>query len=132
MAVNHKQVSVTVTGQQSVAVISSAQMTGAGVTVPSVAEQHEVSVTVEGQQRSVMIGASTQLTGATVTVEALPVRVVDNLPHYTGEYIVEPTLTEQTLPTADTIMDDDVTVRRIAVSYTTNYTGGNTVYIGAV
>ena len=90
-----------------------------------------VNVTVTGQQRSVTIRSPVQMTGATVTIDVLPVRVIDVHPHYTGEYIVEPTLYDQTLETNDKVMDDDVTVKRIAVSYTENQTGGNTVYIGA-
>lgn len=90
-----------------------------------------VSVTVTGQQRSVTIRSPVQMTGAMVTIDVLPVRVVDVHPHYTGEYIVEPKLEDQTLQTADTILDDDVLVKKIAVSYTTNLQGGKTVYIGA-
>lgn len=49
---------------------------------------------------------------------------------YEGAYIVIPKLTEQTLSTKYKNMADDVTVKEIPVTYTSNPYGGQTVLIG--
>lgn len=51
---------------------------------------------------------------------------------YTGEYEVDPIFEEQILATKDKRMVEDVTVKAIRVSTTTNPQGGNTIYIGGV
>ena len=51
---------------------------------------------------------------------------------YTGEYDVTPKFSQTTLATKDKTMADDVTVRAIPVSRTTNPSGGKTIYIGEV
>lgn len=49
---------------------------------------------------------------------------------YQGEYIVMPSLTEETvLRTNGLLMTDDVTVKEIPYYETTNQSGGTTVYI---
>lgn len=48
---------------------------------------------------------------------------------YNGEYVVTPRVTEQTLPTAQKIMADDVTVKKIP-RYDVSNKSGKTVYIG--
>ena len=54
------------------------------------------------------------------------------VPPYTGEYIVDPAFDPQTLETTGKRMLDDVTVKAIGVSRTTNPAGGITVYIGGI
>lgn len=49
---------------------------------------------------------------------------------YEGEYIVTPKVTAQTLPTAEKLMEDDVTVKSIPYFDVSNTVGGSTVYIG--
>lgn len=49
---------------------------------------------------------------------------------YEGEYIVDPKFEETVLETKMKLLLDDVTVNPIKVEYTTNLSGGNTVYIG--
>lgn len=51
---------------------------------------------------------------------------------YTGEYLVTPDFTSQTLPTQNKVMRDDVTVEAIEVSRVSNTAGGTTVYIGGI
>jgi len=52
-------------------------------------------------------------------------------PAYTGEYVVIPRIaTEQVLATDGKLMTDDVTVREIPVTRTSNIYGGKTVVIG--
>ena len=51
-------------------------------------------------------------------------------PAYTGEYVVTPTLSEQTLETFRKVMSDNVTVREIPITYTSNPQDGQTVLIG--
>ena len=49
---------------------------------------------------------------------------------YDGTYEVTPTFSRQTLNTHDKLMTDDLTVRAIEVSRTSNPQGGNTIFIG--
>ena len=49
---------------------------------------------------------------------------------YDGTYEVIPTFSRQTLNTHDKLMTDDLTVRAIEVSRTSNPQGGNTIFIG--
>lgn len=51
---------------------------------------------------------------------------------YTGEYEVSPKFNEQVLETKGKTLDDDVTVKAILVSRTTNPAGGKTIYIGEI
>ena len=51
---------------------------------------------------------------------------------YTGDYDVTPAFGQQVLPTKHKTMTDDVTVRAIPISRTTNPAGGKTIYIGEV
>lgn len=48
---------------------------------------------------------------------------------YTGSYTVTPKVTQQILPTANKLMQDDVTVKSIPIYSASNPSGGNTVYI---
>ena len=48
---------------------------------------------------------------------------------YEGEYEVTPQFDEQTLPTKEKVMRDDVTVKAIPISRVSNTSGGTTVYI---
>lgn len=48
---------------------------------------------------------------------------------YEGPYDVTPKVTAQTLPTANKLMRDDVSVRAIPYFDVSNPSGGNTVYI---
>ena len=51
---------------------------------------------------------------------------------YTGEYDITPsTKTNQTLQTAHKILSENVNVKKIPYSQTSNLSGGNTVYIGS-
>ena len=49
---------------------------------------------------------------------------------YDGTYEVAPTFSRQTLNTYNKLMTDDLTVRPIEVSRTSNPQGGNTIFIG--
>lgn len=49
---------------------------------------------------------------------------------YDGEYEVVPDITEQSLQTSQKFMEDNVTIKEIPYSETSNTSGGNTVYIG--
>lgn len=52
--------------------------------------------------------------------------------YYTGAYEVDPIFSPVVLATKDKVMSDDVTVKAIRVSTTTNPQGGNTVFIGGI
>lgn len=55
---------------------------------------------------------------------------VVELPVYSGDYGVTPTIDGQTLETAQKLMKDDVTVKAIPYFDVGNTSGGSTVYIG--
>jgi hypothetical protein len=49
---------------------------------------------------------------------------------FEGEYIVTPKVKEQTLPTKNKVLVEDMTIKAIPFFNVTNNSGGNTVYIG--
>lgn len=51
---------------------------------------------------------------------------------YPGPYTINPEFEDQVLDTSQKMMTDDVTVKAIAVSRTSNPSGGITVYIGGL
>ena len=55
---------------------------------------------------------------------------VNPAPSYEGEYEVIPKITEQTLPTAQRLLEEDVHIKEIPYFEVSNNSGGNTVYIG--
>lgn len=56
----------------------------------------------------------------------------DTTDPYTGNYIVTPNFNQQTLPTKGKTLSDDVTVKSIPVSRTSNPAGGKTIHIGEI
>ena len=48
---------------------------------------------------------------------------------YEGDYIVTPKVNEQTMPTKDKVMTEDVTIKSIPFYNVSNTSGGSTVYI---
>lgn len=53
------------------------------------------------------------------------------LPDYTGSYVVTPKLTDQTLPTAQKSMVNDLVVKEVPVDRVSNPSNGKTVVICA-
>lgn len=49
---------------------------------------------------------------------------------YTGDYVVDPSFVESTLPTKDKLLLEDVTINPIEVVRVSNPSGGKTVFIG--
>lgn len=49
---------------------------------------------------------------------------------YEGEYIVTPKVQQQTMPTKDKTLKDDILVKEIPFFNVSNTSGGDTVYIG--
>lgn len=49
---------------------------------------------------------------------------------YEGEYTIVPKVSEQTMPTKEKVMIDDVLVKAIPFFNVSNTSGGSTVYIG--
>lgn len=49
---------------------------------------------------------------------------------YDGDYVVTTGLTDRSLATSGMLMDDDVTIKGVTVTYTSNIYGGKTVVIG--
>ena len=62
--------------------------------------------------------------------ETLPDVSVDGGDPYEGEYVVTPKVNEQTLPTKQKVMLDDMTVLAIPYAEVTNVSNGKTVTIG--
>ena len=67
-----------------------------------------------------------------ITVDFGNLSIIGRCHHetYDGTYEVTPTFSRQTLNTHDKLMTDDLTVRPIEVSRTSNLQGGNTIFIG--
>lgn len=66
--------------------------------------------------------------------------IAENLPEagaggggvpYEGDYIVTPSVSEQTMATKSKVMKDDVTIRAIPFYNVSNQSGGTTAYIGS-
>ena len=49
---------------------------------------------------------------------------------YEGEYTVIPKVIEQTMPTKEKVLTEDMIIKSIPFFKTSNNSGGNTVYIG--
>lgn len=49
---------------------------------------------------------------------------------YEGEYVVTPKVIEQSLPTKEKVLIEDITIKEIPFYNVSNASGGNTVYIG--
>lgn len=62
------------------------------------------------------------------TISRYPTKEVS----YPGPYIVSPTFDDQVLDTDQKLMQSDITVKAIAVSRTSNLSGGITVFIGGL
>lgn len=69
---------------------------------------------------------------AEVNLSIGDITVVIGTDDYSGDYEVTPSFETQTLNTRLKMMTDDVTVKAIPVSRTTNPAGGKTIYIGEV
>lgn len=70
---------------------------------------------------------------ATLKANLGEVTVVHKIPSgkvYEGDYTVTPKLEEQTLPTKDKVLTEDIQVEKIPITKTANSSGGNTVIIG--
>ena len=62
--------------------------------------------------------------------DTIIVPVYKDAPPYEGEYDVIPKVSEQTLPTANKLLSNDVTIKEIPYFEVSNSSGGNTVFIG--
>lgn len=80
------------------------------------------------QSTNTIIGTLSQPVTIVGEISKSPVHDVE----YLGPYIVDPIFETITLETNDKKMTDDVTVNPIAVSRTSNLSGGITVYIGGL
>ena len=65
----------------------------------------------------------------TVQVDAVTRTSANDIPVYDGPYEAIPKVEAQTLPTAQKLMTDDVTVHGVPFYEVSNDQGGNTVYI---
>lgn len=88
-----------------------------------------IEVAIESGGKRATAAVTRGAASRTVTIEALPVRIIET-PPYTGAYTVDPLFTEQTLLTNGKRMTDDLTVHPIYVADTTNPQGGTTIFIG--
>lgn len=78
------------------------------------------------------ISASVDLGAKKITADFGSLSIGGRCHHetYDGTYEVTPTFSRQTLNTDNKLMLDDLTVRAIEVSRTSNPQGGNTIFIG--
>lgn len=89
-----------------------------------------IRVTISPQSRQIRIAQPARNLGADIRLEALPVRVIELVDWYEGEYEVDPRFVQQTLETQNKGMRRDLEVNAIRVAVAQNPQGGNTVYIG--
>lgn len=71
-----------------------------------------------------------ELQALLIAVDELPSAGTGEHDIYEGDYIVTPKVAQQTLPTAQKLMEADVLVKAIPFFNTSNTSGGSTVYIG--
>jgi hypothetical protein len=65
-----------------------------------------------------------------ITQDVIFVPVHKDVPEYQGEYNVTPKIVEQTLPTKEKLLLEDMTIKAIPFFNVSNTSGGSTVYIG--
>lgn len=78
-------------------------------------------------ETSFQVGFSTDSTFAVGMGNVIEVPVAD---YYDGDYEVIPRLYDQDLPTQGLAMREDMTVKEIPITYTSNLFDGKTVVIG--
>ena len=80
------------------------------------------------------ISASVDLGAKKITADFGSLTISGRCHHetYDGTYEVTPTFSKQTLNTHNKLMTDDLTVRPIEVSRTSNPQGGKTIFIGGI
>ena len=86
----------------------------------------EIELDLTTESRTIETIIPMKFRGIDVEFIGLP----SNRDAYTGTYTIIPNFDEQNLDTSGKLMIDDVSVQAIPVSYTSNLSGGNTVYIG--
>lgn len=82
------------------------------------------------KQNIEVLGGNTHTQEVDIEQDIVIVPVYKEFPTYEGEYEVTPKVSEQTLPTAQKLMSDDVTIKSIPFFNVGNTSGGSTVYIG--
>ena len=65
-----------------------------------------------------------------VKQDTIVVPVYKDVSLYEGDYEVTPKVIEQTLPTTEKLLSEDVTIKKIPYFEVSNTSGGNTVFIG--
>lgn len=82
-------------------------------------------------KQSIVIGvANVPTQEVNIKQDTIIVPVYKDAPPYEGDYVVTPKVSEQTLPTADKLLSEDVTIKEIPYFEVSNESGGNTVFIG--
>lgn len=71
-----------------------------------------------------------ELQALLIAVDELPSASTGEYDVYEGDYIVTPKVVQQTLPTAQRLMQADVLVKEIPYAEVTNVSNGKTVTIG--
>ena len=71
-----------------------------------------------------------ELQALLIAVDELPSASAGEHDVYEGDYIVTPKVVQQTLPTAQRLMQADVLVKEIPYAEVTNVSNGKTVTIG--
>lgn len=71
-----------------------------------------------------------ELQALLIAVDELPSASTGEYDVYEGDYIVTPRVAQQTLPTAQRLMQADVLIKEIPYAEVTNVSNGKTVTIG--
>lgn len=93
-------------------------------------------LTVQFKQSNMKLSAEMQLNTGSTQLDAAfadyqQVTLQKEADPYTGDYEVTPAVESQTLPTAQKLMEQDMTIKAIPYFETSNDFDGKTVYIGS-
>lgn len=97
-------------------------------TIQAITKEQTIAGSLAHPQKIIASLSTVGSASITGTISKTPVKEVE----YLGPYVIDPTFEDRTLNTNQKIMTDDVTVKAIAVSRTSNTSGGITVYIGGL
>lgn len=92
-----------------------------------------IALTIEvrnAQKQSIKINVENALRqDVKITQDVIIVPLYKDVTLYEGDYEVTPKVREQTLPTADRLLLEDVRIKEIPYFDVSNSSGGSTVYI---
>lgn len=95
----------------------------------------EINVTFDAKFSEINMDFNTEFSEINMTFNTKFDNVIstiiesEDIPKYKGDYDIVPEVEEQILPTKNTLMADDITIKSIPFFSVSNSSGGDTVYI---